>query len=43
VRARWGAVKFSYGGRTFYAAQSLDEAEGRLIVERLKRHLPQSQ
>jgi hypothetical protein len=42
VRARWGAVKFSYGGRTVYAAQSLDEAEGRLIVERLKRHLPQS-
>jgi hypothetical protein len=40
ARARTGAIKFSYGGRTVYAAQGLDEAEGRLIVERLLRHLP---
>jgi hypothetical protein len=40
MRARSGAVKFSYGGRTIYAAQGLDEAEGRMIVERLLRHLP---
>jgi len=37
---RWGAVKFGYGGRTIRFAQGLDEAEGRLIVERLLRHLP---
>jgi hypothetical protein len=40
MRARSGAVKFSYGGRTIYAAEGLDEAEGRLIVERLARKLP---
>jgi hypothetical protein len=40
MKARFGAVKFDYGGRTFYAAQGLDEAEGRMIVERLLRHLP---
>lgn len=39
-RAQTGAIKFSYGGRTVYAAQGLDEAEGRMIVERLARHLP---
>ncbi|HEY5710668.1 MAG TPA: hypothetical protein VIT38_02135 [Allosphingosinicella sp.] len=41
MRSWTGAIKFSYGGRTVYAAQGLDEAEGRMIVERLLRHLPQ--
>jgi hypothetical protein len=40
MRGRYGAVKFGYGGRTIRFAQGLDEAEGRLIVERLLRHLP---
>ncbi|HEV2817259.1 MAG TPA: hypothetical protein VGW40_08595 [Allosphingosinicella sp.] len=40
MRSRFGAVKFNYGGRTVYAAQGLDEAEGRMIVDRLLRHLP---
>jgi hypothetical protein len=40
MRTRSGAIKFSYGGRTVYAAQGLDEAEGRMVVERLLRHLP---
>jgi hypothetical protein len=40
MRTRSGAIKFSYGGRTVYAAQGLEEAEGRMIVERLLRHLP---
>jgi hypothetical protein len=40
MRARSGAIKFSYGGRTIHAAEGLDEAEGRMIVERLLRHLP---
>ena len=33
-------VKFDYGARTVYFAMGLDEAEGRQIVEQLKRHLP---
>ena len=37
TKPRWGALKFSYGGRTIYAAQGLDEAEGRMIAERLLR------
>jgi hypothetical protein len=40
MRARWGSVKFNYGARTIYAAQGLDEAEGQLIVEWLRRRLP---
>lgn len=40
MRGRSGAVKFGYGGRTIRFAQGLDEAEGRLIVERLLRRLP---
>jgi hypothetical protein len=40
MRTRSGAIKFSYGGRTVYAAQGLDEAEGRMIVARLLRYLP---
>jgi hypothetical protein len=35
-------VKFNHGARTIYVAQGLDEAEGRLIVEHLRRRLPQS-
>lgn len=42
MKAWSGAIKFSYGGRTVYAAEGLDEAEGRLIVERLGRKLPDS-
>ena len=42
MKARFGAVKFNYGGRTVHAAQGLDEAEGRMIVDRLLRHLPPS-
>jgi hypothetical protein len=40
--AQSGAVKFNYGARTFYLASGLDEPEGRLIVDRLKRRLPAS-
>ena len=40
MRARSGAVKFHYGARTVYAAQGLDEAEGRMIVGHLARRLP---
>jgi hypothetical protein len=39
-RSQTGAVKFSYGARTIRAAAGLDEAEGKLIVERLRRQLP---
>ena len=38
----FGSVHFTYGARTIYAAEALDEAEGRLIVERLREHLPAS-
>lgn len=34
-----GAVKFAYGARTIHAAQGLDEAEGRMIVEWLEPRL----
>jgi hypothetical protein len=37
---RMGAVRFDYGARTLYAAPGLDDAEGRLIVERLAKRLP---
>ncbi len=40
MRAQSGSIKFSYGARTVYAAQGLDEAEGRMIVEWLRRRLP---
>jgi hypothetical protein len=40
--AQSGAVKFNYGARTIYLAAGLDEPEGRLIVDRLKRGLPSS-
>ena len=35
-----GAVQFNYGARTIRMAAGLDEAEGRMIVERLKKGLP---
>jgi hypothetical protein len=38
--ARSGSIKFDYGARTIRAAEPLDEAEGRMIVEHLRRHLP---
>jgi hypothetical protein len=37
-----GAVQFTYGARTVRLAAGLDEAEGKLIVERLKKALPGS-
>ena len=39
---RTGSVKFAYGGRTIYLAAGLDEAEGRLIVDRLLKRLPKT-
>jgi hypothetical protein len=38
--SKTGSVKFTYGARAIYAAQGLDEPEGRLIVERLRKRLP---
>jgi hypothetical protein len=35
-----GCFKFSYGARTVYAGSGLDESEGRLIVDRLRKRLP---
>lgn len=35
-----GAVQFTYGARTIRLGAGLDEAEGRLIVERLRKALP---
>jgi hypothetical protein len=35
-----GCVKFSYGARTMYLGAGLDESEGRLIVDRLRKRLP---
>jgi hypothetical protein len=40
MKPRSGSVKFSYGARTVYAGQGLDEAEGRLIAEWLRSRLP---
>jgi hypothetical protein len=37
---KMGSVKFSYGARTIYLAAGLDEAEGQLIVDRLRERLP---
>lgn len=37
-----GSVKFTYGAQTIYAAAGLDEAEGRLIVDRLRKRLPRT-
>jgi len=41
-RVRYGALQFNYGARTIYAATGLDEAEGELIVDRLRKHLPRT-
>lgn len=40
--AQFGAVQFDYGARTVRVVSGLDEAEGRLIVERLLKSLPKS-
>jgi hypothetical protein len=37
---RIGSVRFTYGARSVYAGQGLDQAEGRQIVERLRKRLP---
>ena len=42
IRNRTGSVRFNYGARTIYLAAGLDEAEGRLIVDRLRRFLPKT-
>lgn len=39
--AKTGSVQFTYGARTVQAAAGLDEPEARLIVEHLRRRLPQ--
>ena len=39
-RPRFGAIKFDYGSQTVYAASSVDEAEGRAIVDWLRPKLP---
>jgi hypothetical protein len=39
---RAGAIKFDYGARTIRAASSVDEPEGRMIVEWLTPKLPRS-
>jgi len=39
---RSGAINFSYGARTVYAASGLDSAEGQMIVEHLRKQLPPS-
>ncbi|HEY5723541.1 MAG TPA: hypothetical protein VIT45_14595 [Allosphingosinicella sp.] len=37
---RLGSIKFNYGARTIRAAASLDEAEGQMIVEYVRKRLP---
>lgn len=39
---REGSIKFDYGARTIYAAPGLDEAEAKMVIERLCRGLPAS-
>ena len=39
---RAGAIKFDYGAKTIRAGSSVDEAEGRMIVDWLRPKLPQS-
>jgi len=41
-RLRAGAIKFDYGAQTVFAANSSEEAEGRMIVEWLKSKLPRT-
>ena len=40
VPLRQGVVRFDYGARTIYAASGLSEAEGEMIVDRLRTMLP---
>jgi hypothetical protein len=40
ISNKTGSVKFTYGARTIFVAAGLDEAEGRLIVDRLRKRLP---
>src|SRR5256885_11426524 len=39
---RAGAIKFDYGARTIRAGGSVDEPEGRMIVEWLRPKLPRT-
>lgn len=41
-KAAQGAIKFDYGAETIYAASSVDEAEGRMIVAWLAPKLPRT-
>ena len=40
MQGRTGAIKFDYGPRTVFAAAGLDDAEGRMIIEQLRKRLP---
>jgi hypothetical protein len=40
--AGYGPVAFDYGARTFRFAPSLEDAEAKLLVEKLAAHLPRS-
>lgn len=42
IYSQFGAVQFDYGARTIRLAPGLDEAEARLIVERLRKGLPKA-
>jgi hypothetical protein len=42
IRNKSGSVKFDYGARTIYLAAGLDESEGRLIVDFLRKRLPKT-
>ena len=37
---RFGSIRFDYGARTIFAAAGLDSAEGQMIVDYLRRSLP---
>ncbi|MFN3389147.1 MAG: hypothetical protein ACK40O_09445 [Allosphingosinicella sp.] len=37
---KMGSIKFNYGARTVRAAAALDEAEGRMVVDHLRKRLP---
>jgi hypothetical protein len=40
MQGRSGAIKFDYGARTVFAAGGLDDAEGRMIIEQLRKWRP---
>lgn len=42
VGSGFGPVVFDYGARTMRVAPSLEEAEAKLLVERLSAHLPRN-